>query len=55
MGRVRAILPDRLQTERLTLRRLAEHDAAALFRTTGDPDVMRYWAPGPDATVAAAA
>ena len=42
-----------LRTERLLLRRLTVHDAAALFRVTGDPDVMRYWAPGPDEDVAA--
>ena len=41
-----------LQTERLTLRRLSSADASALFLTTGDTEVMRYWTPGPDATVA---
>src|SRR5688500_1489390 len=43
---------DLRQTERLTLRRLTVADATALFQTTGDADVMRYWAPGPDAAVA---
>ena len=45
----------RLPAERLTLRRLRPDDAANLFRTVGDPDVMRYWAPGPDPTIEAAA
>ena len=40
---------------RLVLRRLCPEDAPGLFRTVGDPDVMRYWAPGPDSTVEAAA
>jgi RimJ/RimL family protein N-acetyltransferase len=44
-----------LETDRLLLRRLATADAAALQRCTGDPLVMRYWHPGPDADVAAAA
>ena len=43
------------ETPRLVLRRLRPDDAAALFRTTGDPDVMRHWAPGPDSTVEAVA
>ena len=42
-----------LETERLLLRRLTPGDAAALHRCTGDPAVMRYWHPGPDADVAA--
>jgi RimJ/RimL family protein N-acetyltransferase len=42
-------------TAHVTLRRLAPDDAADLFRTVGDPDVMRYWAPGPDATIEATA
>ena len=44
-----------LATARLALRRLRRDDAAALFRTVGDRDVMRYWAPGPDATLDASA
>jgi RimJ/RimL family protein N-acetyltransferase len=40
-------------TERLLLRRLTLADAAALQAVTGDPAVMRYWHPGPDADVAA--
>jgi [ribosomal protein S5]-alanine N-acetyltransferase len=47
--------PPHPATTRLTLRRLRPDDAADLFRTVGDPDVMRYWAPGPDATVDATA
>ena len=34
---------------------MASDDAPALFQVTGDPEVMRYWAPGPDMDVAAAA
>ena len=44
-----------LETERLLLRRLTPADAAALHRCTGDPAIMRYWHPGPDADVAATA
>ena len=40
-----------IDSARLVLRRLEADDAAALFRTVGDPDVMRYWLPGPDKTV----
>ena len=40
-----------LETDRLLLRRLTPNDAPALFRTVGDPAVMRYWIPGPDADV----
>ena len=43
------------QTERLLLRRLTPADAAALHDVTGDPAVMRYWYPGPDADLAATA
>ena len=43
------------QTERLLLRRLTPADAAALHAVTGDPAVMRYWFPGPDADLAATA
>ena len=39
----------------LALRRLRADDASDLFRTVGDPDVMRYWAPGPDAAAEATA
>ena len=42
-------------TERLLLRRLTRADAAALHAVTGDPAVMRYWYPGPDADLAATA
>ena len=41
------------ETKRLLLRLLTPADAAALHRCTGDPSVMRYWYPGPDADVAA--
>jgi ribosomal-protein-alanine N-acetyltransferase len=41
------------ETERLLLRRLTSADADALHRCTGDPAVMRYWYPGPDADQAA--
>src|SRR5215204_5460027 len=43
------------ETPRLVLRRLRPDDAPALFRTVGDPDVMRHWAPGPDTTIDATA
>ena len=45
----------RLETERTSLRRLTCDDASALFRAVGDPAVMRYWFPGPDADNAATA
>jgi RimJ/RimL family protein N-acetyltransferase len=44
-----------VETKRLILRRLIVADAPALFRTVGDPDVMRYWAGGADATSRATA
>jgi|SRR5450759_1554644 len=44
-----------LETERTFLRRLTPDDAHALYRSTGDPAVMRYWYPGPDPDVAHAA
>jgi ribosomal-protein-alanine N-acetyltransferase len=37
-----------MDTARLLLRRLVRSDATDLLRTTGDPTVMQYWAPGPD-------
>jgi ribosomal-protein-alanine N-acetyltransferase len=40
-----------LETSRLRLRRLRPADASDLFRTVGDPAVMRYWAPGPDRSI----
>ena len=40
-----------IETSRLLLRRLVSSDAQEFFRTVGDPDVMRYWAPGPDKSV----
>ena len=40
-----------LETDRVLLRRLTPGDAGALFRTTGDPAVMRYWYPGPDCDI----
>jgi len=53
---VRDVLLDgRLETERTVLRRLTSDDASALFRSVGDPAVMRYWYPGPDPDVAGAA
>lgn len=45
----------RLETEHTSLRRLTDDDAQALFEAVGDPEVMRYWFPGPDADVAATA
>lgn len=44
-----------LKTERALLRRLTKRDAAALHCCTGDPQVMRYWYPGPDVDLAATA
>lgn len=41
-----AAAPDHLETPRLALRRMAPTDANALWRITGDPEVMRYWHPG---------
>jgi RimJ/RimL family protein N-acetyltransferase len=44
-----------LKTPRLLLRRLTGADAGDLLQTTGDPSVMRYWAPGPDVNEAQSA
>lgn len=41
----------RLETGRIELRHLSPDDAPVLFRAVGDPEVMRYWAPGPDRDV----
>lgn len=41
-------------TERLLLRRLSAADAPDLRRTTGDPEVMRFWLGGPDPDITAA-
>ena len=38
-------------TERTRLRPLSQADAPALFRTTGDAEVMKYWRGGPDKTL----
>jgi len=38
--------------ERLSLRFLSPDDAPALYRSVGDPAVMRFWAPGPDGDIA---
>jgi len=38
----------RIETRRLILRRLRVADAPELFRTVGDPDVMKYWVGGAD-------
>lgn len=46
---------EQLSTERTLLRRLTEHDAAALHDITGSRRAMRYWYPGPDPDVAATA
>jgi RimJ/RimL family protein N-acetyltransferase len=43
------------KTPRLLLRRLTGADAGELLQTTGDPSVMRYWAPGPDVNEAQSA
>lgn len=37
-----------LETSNLGLRRLSVKDAESLFRTCGDPDIMKYWLKGPD-------
>lgn len=42
-----------IETDRLIFRRLQVGDAAELYRTVGDPAVMRFWAPGPDGTIQA--
>ena len=42
-------------TPQVSLRRLTSADATALQRVTGDPLAMRYWHPGPDPDVEAAA
>jgi ribosomal-protein-alanine N-acetyltransferase len=47
-----AMLNGRLESVRVSLRRLTSDDAPALFRSVGDPTVMRYWCPGPDPDVA---
>ena len=52
--RSRMVVP-RLETARLVLQRVRPDHAADLFKTVGDPDVMRYWAPGPDNTIEATA
>jgi len=39
-----------LETSHLVLRKLTINDAEALFKTVGDPEVMQFWAPGPDQT-----
>jgi ribosomal-protein-alanine N-acetyltransferase len=41
-----------LTSHRLCLRHLVPTDAAALHLVSGDPEAMRFWHPGPDATVA---
>jgi len=43
---------NRLETPRLFLRPLASEDAEALFRITGDPEIMQYWTSGPDRSLA---
>jgi len=40
-----------IETERLKLRRLSPLDAEDFFRVVGDPEVMKYWALGPDEDV----
>ena len=40
------LLPTTLQTERLTLRPIAQGDAPALFAIFSDPEVVRYWSRG---------
>jgi ribosomal-protein-alanine N-acetyltransferase len=42
-----------IETQRLRLRRLTVADAPELFRTVGDPDVMKYWVGGPDKSIRA--
>ena len=48
---MRLIRNMQIETERLLLRQLTISDAPELFRSVGDSDVMRYWAPGPDESV----
>lgn len=43
--------PNSKETERLILRRMTLDDVVPVFRTTGDPEVMRYYSSGPDATL----
>lgn len=40
-----------IETDRLVLRQLAIEDAAELFKTLSDEEVMRYWSSGPHETV----
>ena len=40
-----------LATKRLVLRQLVAGDAAELFKTLSDEEVMRYWSSGPHETV----
>ena len=51
LNRVNSVNKPTIETERLLLRHLTEADAPALHRTTGDPDVMKRWWPGPDKDV----
>lgn len=43
----------RIETKRLVLQRLTVADARELFKTVGNPDVMKYWAGGPDRNIRA--
>ncbi|MDX3910988.1 MAG: GNAT family N-acetyltransferase [Sphingobium sp.] len=45
------IAPERLATDRLTLRPLLPTDAEALFPAFSDPELMTWWSSGPHATV----
>jgi RimJ/RimL family protein N-acetyltransferase len=45
-------MDDVVETERLTLRRMALADAPALFAIMSDAETMRYWSTLPHATVA---
>ena len=45
------IAPERLATDRLTLRPLLSTDAEALFPAFSDPELMTWWSSGPHASV----
>jgi len=40
-----------IETPNLRLRRLTIEDSCSLFRTVGDPEVMKYWLNGPDKNI----
>jgi [ribosomal protein S5]-alanine N-acetyltransferase len=46
-----SVTAPRLETDRLVLRQLEIEDAAELFKTLSDAEVMRYWSSGPHETI----